>query len=197
VASTQKSRPRGSRARLVLTLLGIVAFIAVIAWAAIRPAPSPSSTERRLPSFRLSLLSGGKLSSTDLRGHPVVLNLFASWCGPCNKEAARLEAAYARSRGSHVMFVGAATTDREEDVKRFVSRHGITYPIVLDPAADLFGELHAVGLPETFFIGPDGKFADDVRGARLGRKSGTVVLGPISSQRLTQGIQDLVQEKGS
>ena len=85
------------------------------------------------PGFALARLDGpGKLELASLRGRVVVLNFWASWCAPCKSEAPRLEAAWQRYRRQGVIVLGVDGQDFSGDAKRFMRKHGITYPNVHD-----------------------------------------------------------------
>ncbi len=79
------------------------------------------------------LLSGGELSTADLRGSVVVLNVWASWCAPCRAESPDLQAVWDATRDGGVQFVGINTRDSEAAAAAFVGNYGLTYPHLLDP----------------------------------------------------------------
>src|SRR5918992_4915823 len=136
-----------SSVRVVSWTIVALAAIAVVAYLALKPAE-----EQPVPEFDLPTLSGGRLSSADLRGSPVVLNFFASWCAPCREEAPRFESAYQKYKDEGVRFVGVNVQDRIETARRFVEDYGITFPVVVDADRKLAEQLGVYGLPQTFFI---------------------------------------------
>ena len=116
------------------------------------------------PSFDLPLLDGGRLDSAALRGRPVVLNFWASWCGPCEDEAPILQAASKRHPGLVVLGVNAQ--DFEGDARRFVKRQRLTYSNVRDGSGALLERFGVSGFPETWFIDRDGRLTQPpVQGA--------------------------------
>lgn len=95
-----------------------------------------------------------------LRGKPVVLNFFASWCGPCIREMPALQAMAERYKG-RVHFVGVTFSDRREAAKNVLDRTGVEYPAGFDPTMSDVAYDYAVRLmPTTFFIGPDGHLVE-------------------------------------
>lgn len=108
------------------------------------------------PEFTLRDVTTGKVVSFDeARGKPIVVNFWATWCVPCYAEHPYLVQA-ARQYGDQVLFLGVVYEDEEEAVNRFLRQYGRSYPVVQDyegRAAIAYG---VYGVPETFFIGPDG-----------------------------------------
>jgi cytochrome c biogenesis protein CcmG/thiol:disulfide interchange protein DsbE len=94
-----------------------------------------------------------------LRGKPVVLNFFASWCGPCIRELPALQAMSERYKG-RVAFVGITFNDRREAAKGVLDRSGVTYPAAFDPSSDVAVDYAVRVMPTTFFIGADGNLVE-------------------------------------
>jgi cytochrome c biogenesis protein CcmG/thiol:disulfide interchange protein DsbE len=93
-----------------------------------------------------------------LRGTPVVVNIWASWCGPCRTEAAALVDA-AKRYGEDVQFLGVDIQDEREPAAAFASEYGLTYPSVFDAAGAIHDAMGFVGLPDTVFYRADGSIA--------------------------------------
>jgi cytochrome c biogenesis protein CcmG/thiol:disulfide interchange protein DsbE len=96
------------------------------------------------------------LALSDLEGSPVVLNFWASWCGPCKDEAPILAAAEPALREQGVIFLGVDSQDASEDAQAFEETFGIGYRSVVDQDGSLANEYGVFGFPETFFIDADG-----------------------------------------
>jgi cytochrome c biogenesis protein CcmG, thiol:disulfide interchange protein DsbE len=117
------------------------------------PAGTPA------PPLRLQGLDGGQVDLAALRGRPVVVNFWATWCGPCVREFPLLRQAAVTHRGERLTVIGVLTNDRPAAGRAFVRRHHATWPIALDPHAATATRWGAVGLPHTWFIRPDGTLA--------------------------------------
>jgi cytochrome c biogenesis protein CcmG/thiol:disulfide interchange protein DsbE len=110
------------------------------------------------PDFSLGLFDGStlSLSSTLAGGKPVVVNFWASWCGPCADEAPLLQDA-ARRYGDRVTFVGVDVQDVDTDAKAFIRKYAISYPNGSGNAGPISVQYGMRGVPETYFIAPDGR----------------------------------------
>jgi cytochrome c biogenesis protein CcmG/thiol:disulfide interchange protein DsbE len=112
------------------------------------------------PAFTLTLLNGQpgqKLTLDSLKGKAVVLNFWASWCEGCKEEAPILEAAAKKYAGQGVVVVGVASQDTQADSLAFLRRYGLTYQTGTDGDGAISVAYGVTGLPETVFIGHDGK----------------------------------------
>jgi cytochrome c biogenesis protein CcmG/thiol:disulfide interchange protein DsbE len=110
------------------------------------------------PDFSLGLFDGSSftLKSALQTGKPVVVNFWASWCGPCADEAPVLQDA-ARRYGDRVTFVGVDVQDVDSDAQTFLSKYGITYQNGSGNAGPISVQYGMRGVPETYFIAPDGR----------------------------------------
>jgi len=108
-------------------------------------------------TFTLDDVRAGRppVSLEALRGRPVVLNFFGSWCPPCVREMPALQAISERYRG-RIAFVGVTFNDGREAAKGALERAGVTYPAAFDPKSDLAYDYGVRVMPTTVFIGPDG-----------------------------------------
>ena len=117
----------------------------------------------------------GRVSLKELRGTPVVLNFWASWCDPCRVEAPVLERGWRQAGRQGVLFVGLNMQDITGDARNFLREFGVTYLNVREGGNDTFRRYGATGLPETYFV--------SARGAVVAH-----VIGAIDNAQLSTGI---------
>lgn len=171
------------RAVRTIGILAAVAFVALLVYGITSKAPNSTiddslSKGRAIapPGFDLRRLADGsgappawtraaqdgRVSLKELRGTPLVVNFWASWCDPCRAEAKVLQRGHEAARG--VLFVGVDTEDASEDARDFISQFGLTFPHVRDNGRETRQDWGVTGLPETFFIAADGRVVGHVIG---------------------------------
>ncbi|MEP7740273.1 TlpA disulfide reductase family protein [Nocardioides sp. 31GB23] len=116
----------------------------------------------RLPVVNLLCLNETRVVDVSRLAGPVVVNLWASWCGPCRNEMPML--AQAARRHPEVQFVGINTQDRQEAAADLLSETGVTYPQLVDVDAVVLDDTRVPGLPVTLAVDADGRIVDRVIG---------------------------------
>jgi len=116
------------------------------------------------PDFELETLDGGRFRLSDWRGHPVMLNFWASWCPPCRAEAPVLVRLQERYRADGLIVAGVNIEEARDPARGFVEQYGTTFVVPMDFSGEVTRAYQVVGPPYTYFIRPDGTIAEIFRG---------------------------------
>ncbi|NDJ51724.1 MAG: TlpA family protein disulfide reductase [Chloroflexi bacterium] len=108
------------------------------------------------PDFVGMTPDGEELALSDLRGRPVAINFWATWCGPCRVEMPDLEAASQHDQKEGLVVLGVNIGETEEEVRAFYEELGVTFPTVLDPNGDIVETYRVRGFPTTVWVDADG-----------------------------------------
>ena len=163
-SNTQSSPPAApvpAWRRLVPPLFA-AALVAVIGYTMLRPSHNATTggplIGKAAPAFTLTSLDGVPVSLEQLRGRPVVLNFWASWCGPCREEAPMFRELAAKQGGaSDVAILGILFQETsEKNARDFIQEYGLAYPNLRDPGIDTGVNYGVSGIPETVFIDREG-----------------------------------------
>jgi cytochrome c biogenesis protein CcmG/thiol:disulfide interchange protein DsbE len=152
-----RGRVRALRSTRLVVAASVVAAAAValiVVGASVGSgAPAPHNLGRA-KNFSLGVLGhpGRQLSLQSMAGHPVIVNFFASWCEPCQKETPLIARFYRAGQG-HVAVIGVDVNDSAAKAMAFVRRSGVTYPVAVDPMPMKAAIAYNLpGLPATFFL---------------------------------------------
>ena len=154
----------GTRINRVALGLGFAVVLPLLAILVLNLGRDPHAVRspligRPAPSFTLTPVGGGPAVSLEsLRGKPVVINFWATWCVPCFQEHPALQGA-ARALGSDVQFLGVVYEDDEARVQSFLAERGQAYPSLLDDGARTAIAYGVAGVPETYFIDAAGRIS--------------------------------------
>ncbi len=117
------------------------------------------------PDFTLNRLDGQEVSLSSFRGRPVLLNFWATWCGPCRIEMPLLQGVYEKWAGTGLVLLAVNLQEGPSEVKEFVESAGYTFPVLLSPGNDVPLAYNIRGIPATFFVDADGVIRDVKIGA--------------------------------
>ena len=160
--------PRWHAIILVLVAVVLVALIAILT-KALRMNPIPDFVQkgRAGRDFTLPLIvtsatpskEGELLALSALRGKPLIINFWASWCVSCREEGAALQEFYAAEKG-RIQLVGIAIQDTPQAAAAFAAAVGMTFPLLLDEKGSVAIDYGVTGVPETFILDAKGIIQD-------------------------------------
>jgi peroxiredoxin len=165
----QRTRP------VRIAVMVVAAVLAGLLWAN-RARFLPLDVGSRAPDYAAFALNGDTVELARYRGNVVVLNVWATWCGPCIREIPALQRLHEKlgSEGLRVVAVSVdsppgilgPTGQFSSDVREFADGFGVTFDVLFDPSGDIQREYQVSGLPTTFVIGRDGRIRKRILGAR-------------------------------
>ncbi|MBI4522607.1 MAG: TlpA family protein disulfide reductase [Deltaproteobacteria bacterium] len=146
--------------RLLITMAVLLPLIGILAYGFSRDPRYITSPliGRTAPPFTVTLFEGQKLSLNDMRGKAIFVNFWASWCPPCRAEARDLEAVWQQLRDQQdIVFLGIDIQDTDEAARAYLKEFNVSYPNGRDLAGKAAVEYGVWGIPESFFIDPQGR----------------------------------------
>lgn len=164
-----------------------------LVWILTSRVPADSTSIRRIaaphqgfisPDFSLPSYDGEEISLSELKGRPVVMNFWATWCPPCRAEMPAMQRVFRdyEDRGLIVLAVNSINQDSLNAVGEFIEQYGLTFPILLDDQGVVANEYQIRSLPTTFFIDSKGVIREIVIG------------GPMSEALLRSRIENMLGE---
>ena len=185
VAPSRRSVPLWAQ---VLVWAGLIGLLVILAIGLNRTQRGTVQPGERVGDFELQLFSGYEYAGQpqvrleELRGNVLLINFWASWCKPCEQEAAGLRSAWAhyKDRGD-VLFIGIDYVDTEPEARGYLKKFGITFPNGPDVGTRISQMFRINGVPETYFVDRDGILR-------------FVQVGPFSSEDQIRGIIDPLLE---
>ena len=123
----------------------------------------------KAPGFNLSTLDGQELNLDDLRGSPIILNFWASWCPPCRAEMPDFQQSYQEFQDTdlRIIAINATNQDSLKDVTAFVNLHQLKFPIILDTTGGTSRDYRVYSLPTTYFIDREGIIQEIIVGGPI------------------------------
>ncbi len=155
----QEDERKPRRWGFALVWLFVIGVLVVVGVSLIRTQEGHIQVGDKVPDLALQTFEGETIEFADLRGEVVVVNFWASWCKPCEQEAAELQQAYELYRDDGVMFLGVDYVDTETEARAYLEKFNITYPNGPDLGTRISQAFRIRGVPETYIIGPDGTLA--------------------------------------
>jgi cytochrome c biogenesis protein CcmG, thiol:disulfide interchange protein DsbE len=144
----------------VLVWLGIAAFLLLLFFGLRRTQEGPVQPGAQAPQFSLTTFDGQTIDTSQLGGQVVLVNFWASWCIPCEQEAAEMQQAYLANKDRGVVFLGVDYVDTEPEARAYLARYSITYPNGPDLGTRISQAYRMRGVPETYVIGPNGALVE-------------------------------------
>jgi cytochrome c biogenesis protein CcmG/thiol:disulfide interchange protein DsbE len=175
---TSSDAPRARPIGRLLLWGGLAALLALVGFGLYRTQAGPVSSGPA-PEFTLTTFDGETIALADLKGQVIVVNFWASWCKPCEEEAATLESGWQRYRDQGVSFLGVDYVDTEPEARTYLERFAITYANGPDLGTRISQAYRIRGVPETYFIDRQGAIA-------------RVKIGPIEMSELQSILEPLV-----
>jgi cytochrome c biogenesis protein CcmG, thiol:disulfide interchange protein DsbE len=162
---------------VVVCFLLLTGFIALIAAGYMKTTTGAPGKGSKLPALQLTTFDGKTIHTADLNGTVVVVNFWASWCTPCQDEAAALEAAWQKYRaGGKVVFLGVDYMDTESQARRYLDANPSTYPNGPDAGGRVSAAFRVRGVPETYIFDRDGLMVYSLKGPFQSADEITIVL---------------------
>ena len=153
----------GTKGGIAIALAASLLAIALVVRASIRP---PEPVEQATLDYTVEDMSGAKVNLASFRGKPLLINLWATWCGPCRLEMPQLEARSVKFKDRGLAIVGLSVDDEPEEIRKVAQEFKITYPMLVGLGqGDLIRGLgYQDALPLSILIRADGTVAGRVTG---------------------------------
>jgi cytochrome c biogenesis protein CcmG, thiol:disulfide interchange protein DsbE len=167
-----------SRQSNIYIFVSIAILAAAAAWIYLSRAAPGETTSGKIPApragflapdFTLPAASGELIKLSDLRGQPILVNFWASWCGPCRAEMPAMERVYQdyRSKGLQILAVNSTIQDTTQQASAFAGQNNLTFPILFDEQGDATRLYQVRALPTSYFIDENGVISEVVVGGPM------------------------------
>lgn len=140
------------KTKFALTAAALVASLAAFTWSA-----SATNDAAPAPAFSLASRAGGQVSLAELKGQVVMINFWASWCGPCRQEFPALDQIYAKYKPMGFTLVAINVETEKADAEKFLSATPASFPILFDPDNKVSGSYGVSAMPTTILVDRQGR----------------------------------------
>lgn len=143
------------RLLLAIVTAATIASMPSCASSEVEHGPAPNAANL---AFTLKDMNGKEVNLASFRGKPIVLNFWATWCGPCKAEIPALIELVDKYKANELTVLGVSVDDSPEDLKKFAAEYRMNYPVLVGLGQDEFQEKYdaVIAIPITWFISPDG-----------------------------------------
>jgi cytochrome c biogenesis protein CcmG/thiol:disulfide interchange protein DsbE len=155
--------PSGRAILLGSASLAVAVAVVLLALSTSGPRSGAAAPRQAAPALPRQVLAGRRVDLAALRGRPVVVNFWASWCAPCRREAPQLQRFSVDQRGT-AQLVGVDWGDGASGARAFVRRYRWTFPVLRDSTNDVGNRFGLTGLPTTYVLDARGRVAQTLRG---------------------------------
>lgn len=167
--------PQPARRSIAIVATLAVAALSIVAWSTRPPRPRPAAKL----DFTLQDLSGKDVTLADFKGRPLLINFWETFCIPCRIEMPDLVALHNRYKDDGLVVIGISMHDTPADVEAYVTKYGVSYPVLIGGERDDLANAYALmGFPTSFFIRKDGTI-------------GGIQLGIVNAEELDRRVRAL------